>query len=252
MKHRLLYSQRSRPLVVRRENAALTKKHRLLYNQRSHPLVVRRENAALTKKHRLLYNQKSHLGGGHLVQSEVACRSEVRGRSWRGERLCRSLKREDRPHEGLVPSPLLHYTSDPSDGHQAPDDDLIPNEEAEDWRGRGLPGWRALSGLIEAQTEPFLPERWLFVFQRLFSWAWEPAPPGGHGFLLADGEHRTSAFKTKYILSFFVFWIFWVFKRINLKTMKMNMDADAFKKSYNRLICWDFRFFTCIDGAALT
>jgi len=95
MKHRLLYNQRARPLVVRRDNAALTHeaqtsiqpegsppggqerersvntwsidfyttrgvaplwsgertqqshmKHRLLYNQRNRPLVVRRENAA--------------------------------------------------------------------------------------------------------------------------------------------------------------------------------------------------------------
>jgi len=46
MKYRLIYNQGS-PLVVRRENAALTHEALLLYNQRSHPLVVSRENAAL-------------------------------------------------------------------------------------------------------------------------------------------------------------------------------------------------------------
>jgi len=45
MKHILLYNQRSRPLVVRRENAAF--RHEAYTSiQPGHSLVVRRENAA--------------------------------------------------------------------------------------------------------------------------------------------------------------------------------------------------------------
>jgi len=48
MKHRLLHNQRSLPLVVRRENAALTHEAETSIQPEESPLVVRRENAALT------------------------------------------------------------------------------------------------------------------------------------------------------------------------------------------------------------
>jgi len=46
--YRLLYNQRSHPLVVRKENATLTYEAYTSIQPEESPLVVRKENAALT------------------------------------------------------------------------------------------------------------------------------------------------------------------------------------------------------------
>jgi len=82
MNHRLLYNQRSRPLVVRRENAGYNMNHRLLYNQKSRPLVVRRENAALTHEaYTSIQPEESFTGGQERECSFAAVSTAVQSLS---------------------------------------------------------------------------------------------------------------------------------------------------------------------------